>query len=188
MSLEAPIWTLANEISGIIGRWLEEHEGKKFFGKFRPLDLLRLTKLQVWSWRYRLDIEEILTLILPPLRSAMSARNPRHRYVLGVTVAALTGRGAEQILLSELRENYPALENRAIWRDQERQRQLDRERREEGEVEVRESRFKGVLEAESVADYIESYRKRALATRRRMNAELASAKRKRKRYRGNPWL
>jgi hypothetical protein len=185
---ESPLWALANEIRGVIVRWLLEHEGKQFYGRFKKVDLLRLTRLEVWSWRHKVSVEEILTLTLPYLRKTLTAAQ-KTRYGLGCTVAALTGSGNEKILINALAQVYPGNEHRGIWRRSEQRRQMEAERAEETDgLPIREKKFKGIMEAESVEAFVQAYNNRALRARASLNNELRSAKRKRKHYRFNPWL
>ena len=188
MSAESHLWTLANEIRGVVIRWLEEHEGKQFYGKFKRVDMLRLTRLEVWSWRHRVPVEEILTLTLPHLRKTLTV-GQKTRYGLGCNVASLTSEANERILINALAQEYPSSEHRNRWRDREQQKQLDAERLEEnGGLPVKAKRVRGILEFDSVEDFLQSYNNRVQSARRRMGNELASTKRKRKHYRFNPWL
>lgn len=182
------LWTIAGEVQAVIARYLEEREGKRFYGKFKRIDMLRLTKLRVWSWRYKVGIEEILILTLPYLRKSLSTQQ-KARYGLGCSVAALTGAGNEKILVEALRQKYPGNEHQDAWRERERRKQLEAEEIEETDgLQVRARQARGMLESDSVKHYIESYRRRVLGMRRKMNQQLGSARRKRKHYRGNPWL
>jgi hypothetical protein len=189
MNDAAHVWKLSGDIVAVIETWLREKEGKLLYAHFKRVDLLRLTRLQVWSWRHRVDIDEILSLTLPYLRKSLSS-GQKTKYGLGCSVAALTGVGNEKILIEALNQKYPGGENRDIWRQEERQRQLDRESAEaSGGLSTRSRRSPtGILESDSVASYLQSYRARVLGVRHRLSAQSGSVKRKRKHYRGNPWL
>jgi hypothetical protein len=188
MNDAAHIWKLSGDMVAVIETWLRENEDKLLYAHFKKTDLLRLTRLQVWSWRYKVPVDEILSLTLPYLRKSLSSGQQK-RYGLGCSVAALTGIGNEKILIEALNIKYPGAEYRDIWFQQERQRQLDREAEEASDgMPARVRPVVGILEADSVASYLQSYRARVLKTRRRMEAEVCSTKRRRKHYQGNPWL
>ena len=188
MNDAAHIWKLSSDMVAVIENWLREKENKLLYAHFKRIDLLRLTRLQVWSWRYKVDVEEILSLTLPYLRKSLSS-SQKKKYGLGCSVAALTGVGNEKILIEALNIKYPGAEHRDIWRERERRRQLAREAGEDtGGMTTRVRVPASMLESDSVASYIQSYRTRVLGARHKMEAEVGSAKRRRKYYRGNPWL
>lgn len=180
---------MGQEIATRIEAWIREREGKRVFpGRLKRADLLRLTRLRVWSWQYKVEIEEILSLTLPYLRKS-TVGQMKSRYGLGCTIAALTGTGNEKILVEALRLKYPGGEHRDIWRDAQRAAQLAAEEYEDNDGLVPHSRrVKGLLESDSTADFLSSYRRRVLAARSRNAAELGSARRRRKKYYLNPWL
>lgn len=182
------LWMLADQIAAVIVRWLKEHENKDLYVRFKRIDMLRLTRLQVWSWRHMVSIEEILTLTLPYLRKSLSSRQ-KSSYGLGCSIAALTGVGNEKILIEALRLRYPGGEYRDIWREQERRRQLEAEATEDSDgLHLRVPTARGLLDYNSTADFLSSYRARVIGQRIKMNNSLNGARRKRKKYRGNPWL
>jgi hypothetical protein len=187
MNSSRHLWTLSAAISATIERWLQEHEHKRIYVRFKKIDLLRLTRLQVWSWRHKVSIEEILSLTLPYLRKSLST-NQKARYGLGCSIASLTGIGNEKILIEAIHQKYPGGEHRDVWRDQERRRQLEVERQEEMDgLPVREKVVKGMFDCDSIPVFLQSYRARVVGTRRKLAAEASDSKRKRKHYRGNPW-
>lgn len=182
------LWALAGEISAIIESWLSEHEGKTLYAHFKKVDLLRLTRLQVWSWKYKVSIDEILSLTLPYLRKSLSSTQ-QTRYGLGCSIASLTGLGNEKILVEAIRQKYPGAEHRDIWRQAERRKQLDLELEEDSDgLPVRHRVMPGMFDCDSVVGYLKSYRVHVLGVRQKLAAESSRASRKRKLYRGNPWL
>ena len=182
------IWALADSIATRIQQWLEAHEGKRVYLQFKRVDLLRLTRLQVWSWRHYVSIEEILTLTLPYLRKSMRSEQ-KNRYGLGVSIAALTGEANEKILIEAIQQQYPDNEHIARWRQEEQERQLLAEQLEEtGGLAVRVPALVSILEADSVEDFLQRYSNRVTAARNRFREVHTDPKRKRKLYRGNPWL
>lgn len=183
------VWATAQSVTKEIVRWLEEREGKKIFARFKQPDLLRLTRLQVWSYRHHVSVYEILSLVVPCLRKTM-ARHSKQRYGLGVSIAALTGAGAEKILIEALAQTYPDAEHISEWRERERLRQLEAEATEErGGLAVSHRRHgpMNLLDAETPQDFVKSYSKRVIAERKRTRAAYADPKRKELHYRGTPW-
>jgi hypothetical protein len=182
------LWSLAGEITAIIETWLREHEGKLLYAHFKRVDTLRLTRLQVWSWRHRVSIDEILSLTLPYLRKSTSGAQ-KSRYGLGCSVAALTGMGNEKILIEAIKLKYPGAEHRDIWRHEQRRRQLEAEAVEDSDgLQIKPRTVKSLLECDSVSGYIKSYREQVISTRRKMDAAISAPKRRRKLYQDNPWF
>jgi hypothetical protein len=183
------VWSTAQGVVAEIERWLKDKEGKTLFIRFKPADLLRLTRLQVWSYRHRVSVYDILSLVLPYLRKTIASHNTK-RYGLGVSIAALTGAGAEKILIEAINQTYPEREHIAEWRENERQRQLDVEASEErgGLGTTRVSGPLCVLDADSPKEFIKSYSKRVIANRQRSRVAYGDPKRRELRHRGNPWL
>jgi hypothetical protein len=181
------LWTLAGEITAVIEHWLKEREGKLLYAHFSKTDMLRLSRLQVWSWRHKVPIDEILSLTLPYLRKSLRS-DQKARYGLGCSIAALTGVGNEKILIEAIKIKYPGGEHRDIWRERERLVQIEREAEEDADGLQVKSSGRSLLECDSVPLFLESYRRRVLAARRIASKETINSKRRRKRYRGNPWL
>jgi hypothetical protein len=183
------VWLTAQGVVAEIERWLVEKDGKTLFIRFKPADMLRLTRLQVWSYRHRVSVYDILSLTVPYLRKTIASHNTK-RYGLGVTVAALTGAGAEKILIEAINQTYREGEHVAEWREIERQRQLEAEIREErGGIAV--NRVAGplsILDADSPQDFVKSYSRRVIANRQRSRVAYGDPKRRELRYRSNPWL
>ena len=166
---------------------MKEREGKTLFVRFKPIDRLRLTRLRVWCWRYHIELDELLSLVLPYLRKSITTQQ-KARFGLGVSIAALTGIGAEKILIEALKQKYPGGEYIEDWRERERNRQLLAERTEDMDG-LRPARFSGpfrILDAESPSDYLKSYRQRVTAKRDSLRSA-QSDKSRRKPYRFNPW-
>jgi hypothetical protein len=183
------VWATAQGVTKEIVRWLEEREGKKFFARFKQPDLLRLTRLQVWSDRHHVSVYEILSLVLPCLRKTV-ATHTKKRYGLGVSIAALTGAGAEKILIEAIVQTYPEAEHISEWRERERLRQLEAEAKEErgGLVSRHRRGPMNVLDAETPQDFVKSYSKRVIAERKHIRAAYSDPKRKELKYRFSPWL
>ena len=174
------LWREANEVVYELERVVGKHLA------LGPPDQVRLIKLRVWERRYRILIAEILNVLLPILRSQV--RRPKRRAVIGIAVATLTSQAAEKILSEELRKQYPEGENLILWRDRERERQLEAEARDQCDGLMPRKRDLRMLDSDGAADFLKQYEADVLATRERSRKELMQEWRRRKLYRGNPWL
>ena len=182
----AGIFGVANEVAAEIDAWAQRADGKDRRLAYRQDRLLRLTRLRVWSIRYRVPIGEILDLVMPILRARIHRQNAK--YGLGVSIPALTGNGAEEILRKELHKRYPDGEQYKIWKEQTQEHQLAVEEKDEADgLTLRSSGVKSVGEAASISHYLDSYRQRVLGRRKQLRKALDSKWRSRKAYRGNPW-
>lgn len=172
-----------------IASWLEEHEDKVYYARLNDKDLLRLVRLRVWAFRHRVDMDELLTLILPHLRRTLGTlETDVKRFGLGCTIASLTGNTAERILIEALRQKYPDGEWLADWREREIDHQLSVEMEEDlGGLKPKIRGPMNVLDAESSEAFIASYRKRIIATRNRLHTAFSDPKRQMP-YRHNPFL
>lgn len=187
MKPEAKFWATVNQIHRELVKWLEEREGHHSYATYKPVDLARLLKLKVWSLRYYTSVPEILDLVVPVLRYMV--RTKHKRYGLGLSLAMLTGIGAEHILEQELKKKYPDGENIAFWKECQRDRQLRVEEQEELDgLEPRQYIPRGILECESVEDFAHKYEARLLKQREEWQRAVRQKWRKRKKYRNSPWL
>ena len=178
---------MTSQIANVIERWISTRDKKQVRLNFKPIDQARLLKLELWSRRYSVDIEEILDLIMPILRAQVK-RKPRRQGGLGVTPATLTGDAAERILSQELHKKYPDGEHRAVYRERQREQQLANEKNDDLEgLPAREPKLKGPLESSSVDEYVARYTDKVMEKRKQMQVEMGNPKRTCKRYRGNPW-
>src|SRR5678809_225253 len=105
MNQLAQLWVSTNQIIGELDEWVLRTDGKEVRLRFKKIDQVRLLKLRVWSFRYQMEISDILDLIMPILRAQMHYK--KKRYGLGVSIRSLTGKGAERILTQELKRHDP---------------------------------------------------------------------------------
>jgi hypothetical protein len=178
-------WRIANEIAAALERWVERKEKRSVRLCFKKSDQLSLLKLRTWSFRYHLSIVDILDMILPVLRGQVKVK--KKTYGLGVAVRSLVGPGAERVLVEEIKRRYPNGEHIAMWREQERERQLEAERLLESDGLVPREYTENLVTADSTEKFVTEYTRRTLAKRADNRSNRANRSRRRKKYRGNPW-
>lgn len=182
----------AVELQATIEKWVRTRDNKAtVILQYNKIDLLKLMTLRTWELRYRLSAYEILDLIVPILRGTITTRRGRRKGTgasLGITISMLTGQGAERILESQIKKTFPNAEHIAMWKSDERNRQLQREKLAESEgVVTRPPSVLTVLGSESVSEYVEAYRARIETKRTAHRSESLKKSRRSKNYRGNPW-
>ena len=174
---------LTARVQSEIADWIERRDGVRARLHLKKADVLRLLRLRVWGMRYYTGIGEILDFVLPVLRKKVRGRTHGG---LGVSVSTLTGVVAEQILKDRLSERYPDNAHIMAWREAERLRQLRAERDEEtGGVTVRVKEMPTMLEVGDVAAYSRKYADMVQAARK---GNMVPSWRKKRNYRGNPWI
>jgi hypothetical protein len=185
------VWAEANKIINQISRWVESHDGSKPFINYKPIDQVRLLTLKTWELRYHLPILEILDLLVPPLRKHIAKRPGKKKKYngLGVSIVTLCSHGAEEILQRAIEKKYPDSEHVSIWRSTTRDRQLKAEKIEALEgLSARVSRPSSILDYDLVSEFSADYCASVDKKRLEHTNALLDPKRKRKRYRFNPWI
>jgi len=167
--------------------WILHHDGVEVRLALKQLDRIRLLRLRTWELQTRLDLFEILDIIVPPIREHSKGQLKRTEavYGLGTSVASITGSLALQILSTIIERTYPDNEHLAFWREAERDRQLAAELADACDGQVRER--KTMQDFDSIESYT-TYYSQLVARERQRNALEESARwRRRKAYRNNPW-
>jgi hypothetical protein len=180
------LWGAANSIITQIEHWLHARDKKQLRLHFRLTDQARLLKLRLWEHRYSVEIPEILDLTMPILRAQV--RRVRRSGGLGISIAAMTGPGAEKILVQELKKKYPDAENISVYREHAREQQLQAEQETSFDgMQTRDRRVRSALDSISIGEFARTYSNSVMRQRMRVQAELSNPMRKRKAYRGNCW-
>ena len=125
----AEAWHRSAEIVAALQDWLEKTSHKHSYLTYRKSDKLRLMRFRTWEFRYRVELSEMFDILIPILREKMERK--RRRYGIGVSISALVGEGAEDILKEELEKRYPEGSNITLWKAKERRRQLRLEKLDE---------------------------------------------------------
>jgi hypothetical protein len=180
------LWRRSNEIQAAIEQWIQEHDHKHIAIRYKQQDQIRLLRFRTWQLRYRLTVPEILNFIVPVLRTQMLGRGKG--YGLGISIRTLVGRGSERIIQEELAKQYPGAENITVWRDQERERQIEAEHNEDADgMELKSNRPTSLLQCSTVDQYLTRYKKQVLQSRQVHEIETTRTSRRRKAYRFSPW-
>ena len=187
MKSEASVWGYASQLVVELEHWLEHNDGRTGPLHLKRIDQLKLMRLRTWALRYKLPVQEILTLVMPVLRGQVKSK--KKPFGLGFRVGVLVGNGAQRILLQEITKIYPCNEHIFAWRSQERERQLRIEQEIETDgLPVRVPKALTVLSCTTVESFISQYKNRITALRETTAKEETSRWRKKRHYRGNPWV
>lgn len=159
---------------------LRKEFGTQLF-QMKSDDAIRLLRLRVWSTRYKVSVCYILKRLIPHFKKYAS--NFRRRYNdkgIGVTIAVLTGKVAEQKLKEFIARDFVDGENITDWKEQEKARCLSLIN---GDEVV--GRPKPFLHYKSIKQFIESYERRVTS----MSKDLTRIEKKlsKQPYRGNPF-
>lgn len=184
----AEAWHRSAEIVTALEKWLEGKQQRHSRLNYKKTDKLRLLRFRTWEFRYRVELEEMFDILIPILRAKMERKRQKHG--IGVSITALVGEGAEEILKEELAKKYPEGSNITLWKDRERRRQLERERLEDSDGMATRSKTAAfsILEADSLDTYLTKYRCKVKSAKEKLVSVETSKARRLRRYRGNPWL
>jgi hypothetical protein len=151
--------------------------GRKYY-QLRPVDELRLLTLAVWAERYKVSLEFVVTTLVTFWSKVVRAKA---RGGIGVKIWTLVGKKSHEVLLEEIARQYPNKENEDEWRWKKRLQQVEANPR--GLV-----RVATVLDTDNVADFCKIYSKRMTRRGRLIDRATSSVLKRRRAYRGNPWL
>lgn len=144
-------------------------------------DAIRLLKLRVWSERYKVSVHYIVCRLIPYYRKM--AHNFRRRpdsKGIGVTIAVLTGKAAEEKLREFIAKDFPDGENVADWKESERARCIAL-----ADPEALVGKPKPFLHYTSIKSFLDSYTSR-IGSLQREQTKL-DKKMAKQPWRGNPW-
>lgn len=164
---------------------------RRKFGKqlFYPKsdDQIRLLRLHLWSERYKVSLEYILSVLIPYFEGIANKHRGRPRGTsskgIGTTIANLTGNASENILLSRIEKDFPESEHKIDWRITKQQACLQKIAADSDEVVVK--RPKGVLQYATLAKYRKAYEQRI--TQKKMDDEKLERQLAKQPFRGNPF-
>jgi len=179
------VFFIAGEIIILMEDWMKRRDKKRTVLRFKKDDKVRLLKLRTWSLRYHVSITEILDMIVPPLLEQVRYKS----YGFGMPIRVLTGKSARRILSYQIDKRYPGQENLLVWKEAEREKQLRDEKLEELEgIPLKAKVHAALVDADSVEDYMDKYTDQIMQKREMERKAVSQKWRRRKRYRGNPWL
>jgi len=145
----------------------------------KPKDEPRLLILQCWAERHRVPVRYVMSRMISFWRE--KTKRPGKKSVLGVSLAALTSFKSEEILKSIIEREFPAGENIAAWREGEKRRLLG--------LDAQRGKVRPLINLKlSDSRILYHYSKQVKRKQDRLDKANASAWRRRRRWRGNPWL
>lgn len=145
-------WTAA------VDEVLRKNFDKQLFYPKRD-DTYRLLRLKIWSIRYKVCLEYILSVLIPHFEKISSKHTGRRRSRgIGTTIPVLTGGAAEDFLADAVKKDFPDGENILSWREDTKLEFLARIEADD-ELPVRK-KAKSVLDYTSLAAYRKAYVKR----------------------------
>lgn len=182
----AEVYFIAGEIAIQMEDWMRKRDGYRTKLRFTKEDKVRLLRLRTWAMRHKIPIAEILDLVMPVLTERSKWKK---KYGFDITIRVLTGQASKKVLNFQLNKRYPGGENLAIWNEQEREIQLFAEKAEvlEG-IPVKPKLTPVIREDEDMEEYMVRYTKSVEAARESERRATSQKWRRRKNYRGNPWM
>lgn len=152
-------------------------------------DALRLLNLKWWAEKYAVDTGTILQILIGHYAGRFRSKRLQNKRVgFGVRVATLTGKSAELVLKSKLKEMFLDDEQFELRAQHRRWEILDQRLNGLGEEDGIQTRNKTILDFERPQQYVQYYRKKMTSQRKMMDREMAKKSNRQFAYRGNPWL
>ncbi len=171
---------LAWNWKGIVEKVLKDKFNRKLF--FRRLQdktvLYRLLSLRTWTLRYKLPLDEVLTVVLGFWDNVINKRRTRvlsEQRGLGCTIPCLCGDRSEELIEEYIKRKYPNGEHIRAWKMSKQAAYI--------RIRPIKMLYKG-----SFRLMIEDYTKKVVADRSRNQAIVERKSRARRRYPDNPWL
>lgn len=181
----AKAYGLANEVVGILQTWIQADKQKSIHISFTKEQQLKLLKLRLLSERYKLDIPEILDILVPLMRDRFM--HNKRTFGLGININVLCGQAAERWLFEELKKHDSDDDHIVEFKARARDRQIEAELALDSDGVAERVQY-SALDAPSIPLFIEAYSKRVLSKRTEDEKMRNDPSRRRKPYRGNPWL
>jgi len=145
----------------------------------KPSDRIRLNIFLVWSDRHKVPLSYVIQTLMRFWRSRPFMRRKR-KGLLGVTVASLTSQKTEIILAQQIEKDFPGQEHIAQWRQRERLRLLG--------LDAPRGRAKSLIDVNAPDESCIMFSNRVERRRTKLDNAAGSESRKRRRWRGNPWM
>lgn len=164
-----------------VDRVLKETQNRKLFGTPSPTDQMRLLSLRTWCFKYKLDLEQILNILIP-IWTKRFERFKKHSNdgikSLGCKIATLCGDKSEQILISELKKLYPNDEYIQVWKSREQEKQLRRNE---------DLGDRLIIKSQTIEGFVDKYKRTILRERKDYLKKINSGKFTKRKYPGSPW-
>jgi hypothetical protein len=163
-------------------------------------DEYRLLTLRTWELKYKVDLTNILQILLPFWNTLVKTRSRKVLKGLGIRVTTLTGKKSEQVLKEKLLLQYPHQENKLLYMNHNRERIIQKylkqlEKRSDDGIRshsdpsrmyTEDGRPKTLTDFSTPEAFVRYYRK--LIKKESLAREEVEQELKRYPYRGNPFL
>src|ERR1035437_3240016 len=160
---------------------LREENKTDFVLRLKPTDRNRLGILQVWAERHKVTLGYVVKTLLAYWRSRpFMLRKKKKKGLLGVTVASLTSPKSEVILEQAILRDFPDGENVSEYRQRERLHLLG--------LDGQRGRAKNLISETAPSESCIIYAERIEHRQMKLDNAVASESRRRRTWRGNPWL
>jgi len=163
----------------ILLRTVRKMDGKPPFIRLAPRERYRLMILVAWAEKYKVPLPFVYQTLVSYWRQ--KTKRPGKRIaLLGARLRSLTSKTSESILLSAIEREFPGAENIFEWKERKKKQLL-------GLTEQR-GRPMQLLNLLSPDEILYNYDRRVRRRAKRMERASGSDKRKKRAWRGNPWI
>ena len=148
-----------------------------------PDNGLRLMTLWTWMDRYLVDLEFVMDAIVPYHMERVGKKHRKNPRSIGFQIGTMVGKTSELLLREAIEREFPNGEHVSLWQ-WSRIQDILRIRRQEGGLTPQ----KTMKQCNSLAEYVEAYKKRVQETQKEFTWEQSRAANTRRHYRTNPWV
>ena len=142
-----------------------------------PAQQQRMYAWWVWSERHQVSIRYIIKVVVGWARKKTAKRKKPQQF--GMRLLALTGKSAENILLSQMLEDFPNGEHRDEWRWEKRERLIG--------LDLPRGKVRPLLNPFSLDRILYNYGKGIDQRAKKLDRAVSSQKRTRRKWRTSPW-
>lgn len=180
MTNKRKLFNVTIQICGDVNTALQASLGKAIW-HISESDRYRLYKLWIWSQRYYVSLEYILSVLVPYFNNGVEKRTGKKSKGLGISIPVLTGDVAEEVLQKCISRDFPEGDHLSLYREEWKDKITELLTKKEFNTRIKSSlQFKSVsAEAKS---YISSVTKAVTAGNKLANQM------KKIPMRNNPWL
>jgi hypothetical protein len=170
----------SRQVYKVVVRVLREEIKTDFVLRLKPTDRIRLDILQVWAERHHVTLDYTIRTVLAFWRSRPFMRKKKKKGLLGVTVASLTSPKSEVILEQAILRDFPDGQNVSEFRQRARLHLLG--------LDGLRGRARSLINEKTPDESCIMYASRIERRQTKLSNAEASESRRRRKWRGNPWL
>lgn len=180
MKTKHKLFSVTSRIAAEVSTALQEALGKTIW-HISESDRYRLYKLWIWSQRYSVTLEYIVSVLVPYFNTGVEKRTGKKSKGLGVSIPVLTGNVAEDVLKKCISRDFPDGDNLSLYRETEKDRISSLLSKSEFHT-----RIKGSLQYKSVSAETRAYI--STITKNVQVANKLATKMRKMPFRNNPWI